>query len=79
MTDSIIGFLIFGALFGLATYSRRHLFSEGPTRRPAEGQRGIADGRLMWVLICTPLWPLMVLTGAYSLWRLARAPRDRRR
>lgn len=79
MTAAIVGFLVFGALFGLVTYSRRHLFSEGPTSRSTEGSRGPADGRLMWVLICTALWPLMALTGVHSLWRLARAPREPRR
>jgi hypothetical protein len=79
LTAVIVGFLAFGALFGLATYSRRHLFSEGPTRPPPAGPRGPADGRVMWVLICTPLWPLMALTGAHSLWRLWRRARVRAR
>jgi len=79
LTAAIAGFLVFGALFGLATYSPRHLFSEGPTRWPQKGSSGPGDRRLMWVLICTALWPLMALTGMYSLWRLARAPRQPRR
>jgi hypothetical protein len=83
MTTPIALFLVFGAFFGLATYSRRHLFSEGP-RRPDDPQsRDPLDGRLLWVAICTCLWPMMVLTGMFSLWRRSRQPvpieRDRRR
>ena len=81
MTSTIVLFLVFGALFGLATYSNRHLFSEGPTRKTDAGARDALDGRVMWTLICCGLWPLMVLTGLHSLWRLSRvrapAPRDR--
>jgi len=39
----IVSFLVFGAVFGLATYSKRHLFSEGPTRRPRPGLEQRAD------------------------------------
>lgn len=42
-------FLAFGALFGLATYSIRHLFTEGGTTRSDNGERGPMDGRTMWV------------------------------
>jgi hypothetical protein len=70
---TIVLFLAFGASFGLATFSNRHLFSEGPSRR---GQAGDADDtllqRVIWVLSCSALWPIMVLTGAYGLWRRAR-------
>lgn len=83
MTSTIVLFLAFGACFGLATYSNRHLFSEGPTRRTdtAKGPRDLLDGRVMWMLICCGLWPLMVMTGLHSLWRLsrARAPASRKR
>lgn len=65
-------FLVFGFCFGLATYSNRHLFSEGPRRRRDERERDPLDGRLMWTLICTLLWPLMVLTGLNSWWILSR-------
>ncbi len=65
-------FLVFGFCFGLATYSNRHLFSEGPRRRRDERESDPLDGRLMWTLICTLLWPLMVLTGLNSWWILSR-------
>lgn len=74
-----LAFVAFGACFGLATFSRRHLFSEGPSRA---GQGGDDDDTLMqrviWVLSCSALWPLMLLTGAVSLWRL-RGARVRQR
>jgi hypothetical protein len=74
-----LAFLAFGACFGLATFSRRHLFSEGPSRA---GKGGDEDDtltqRVIWVLSCSALWPLMLLTGAVSLWRL-RGARVRQR
>jgi hypothetical protein len=72
MTTPIVLFLVFGAFFGLATYSRRHLFSEGPTSRAEPGAKDPLGGRLMWALLCTCLWPLMVLTGLHTAWLLAR-------
>lgn len=82
MTTTIVlflAFLAFGACFGLATFSHRHLFSEGPSR----AAQGNDDGdtllqRVIWVLSCSALWPLMVLTGLLSLWRL-RGVRMRQR
>lgn len=71
MTTPLWIFLVFGAGFGLATYSHRHLFSEGPTR-PAEAGSDSIGSRLMWALVCTFLWPLMALTGLLSAWRLSR-------
>jgi hypothetical protein len=40
MNSMIVSFLIFGALFGLATYQVRHLFSEGNVSRSDNGERG---------------------------------------
>ncbi len=68
VTLPIVAFLVFGACFGWATFSRRHLFSEGVTRE-AEGGWG---ARVVWVLLCSGLWPLMALTGLHSAWMLAR-------
>jgi len=72
MTTVIVSFLVLGALFGLSTYSNRHRFSEGPTRSAEEGPRDPLDGLLMWVLISSCLWPILVLTGAYSYVRVTR-------
>ncbi len=79
MTTPIVLFLVFGACFGLATYSNRHLFSEGPRRRADEGERDPLDGRLMWVAICTCLWPLLAMTGVYGFWRQSQARVQARR
>jgi hypothetical protein len=72
LTLPIVLFLALGACFGLVSYSNRHLFSEGPTRREEQGRTDPMNGRVMWVLICTFLWPIMVLTGLHSWWVLAR-------
>jgi hypothetical protein len=68
MTTTIVLFLVFGAGFGLATFSNRHLFSEGSTRK-GQAADDTLGARVMWVLICSALWPLMALTGMVSLWR----------
>jgi hypothetical protein len=74
-----LAFLAIGAGFGLVTFSRRHLFSEGPSRAGKGGDEDDTPGqRLIWVLSCSALWPLMLLTGAVSLWRL-RSVRVRQR
>lgn len=75
MTTPIVLFLVFGAGFGWVTFPNRHLFSEGPTRR--DTQPGTRAERLVWVMVCTCLWPLMGLTGLYSLWRLRQVPARR--
>lgn len=72
MTTPIVLFLLFGGLFGGATFRHRHLFSEGPTARDDAGAAGSLGARLGWALICSTLWPIMVLTGLHSLWVLAR-------
>lgn len=72
MTTPIVLFLLFGAVFGLVTFPHRHLFSEGPTRRDESGAAGSLRARLGWALLCSTLWPLMLLTGLYSVWLLAR-------
>ena len=73
MTDRIVLFLVTGALFGLLTYSRRHLFSEGATKPGQPKDGSFAESRLLWVMLCSCLWPLMALTGLVSWWKLARA------
>ena len=65
-------FLIFGFCFGLVTYSNRHLFSEGRTKRRDNSENDLLDGRVMWTLTCTMLWPVMVLTGLNTWWILSR-------
>ena len=72
MTTPIVLFLLFGAGFGLATFSHRHLFSEGPTQRDDAASSQGLKARLSWTLLCTCLWPVMVLTGLHSWWILSR-------
>ena len=79
MTTAFVAFFVFGACFGLATWSNRHLFSEGHTRRGAPGEGDGLGARLVWVMLCSGLWPLMILTGVYSAAHRARVrARDRR-
>jgi hypothetical protein len=80
MNGMIVSFLAFGALFGLSTYSIRHLFSEGSVPRSDNGERGPMDGRTMWVAISLFLWPILVLTGLYSaVYRSGRVRKARAR
>jgi cellobiose-specific phosphotransferase system component IIC len=65
-------FLFFGACFGLYTFSHRHLFSEGPKKIEEPVQGWDFSNRLMWVMICTFLWPIMLLTGLHSVWILSK-------
>ena len=78
MTLWILGFCLLGACFGVATYRRRHLFSEGPSRPADDRARTPLDGPVAWVVLCSALWPLMALTGLVSWWTLARRARVRR-
>jgi hypothetical protein len=68
-------FLLFGASFGFATYSKRHLFSEGPTHSEKGQAPDFLNGRILWMLVCTFLWPIMVLTGLNSWVLIARRAR----
>ena len=70
----VLAYFIAGAVFGLSTFAHKHLFSEGP-ERPANAETPDSmNGRLVWVLVCICLWPLMALTGLYSLLRLRPRP-----
>ncbi len=63
-------FLIFGASFGFATYSKRHLFSEGPSKAKDSDQSSPLEGRIFWIMLCTLLWPIMIITGINTAWVL---------
>lgn len=72
----IVMFLSFGALFGLSTFSYQHIFSEGPHKVNA-GEGGPTLGaRVLWAMVCTFLWPVMILAGLNSAWILARRKRQ---
>ncbi len=68
----IYSFLLFGAVFGLFTFTLQHIFSEGP-QSPQPSKTGLMlGGRILWVMVCTFLWPFMVLTGLNSARILAK-------
>ena len=71
---TIVLFLVVGFVFGLLTYSRRHLFGEGPPDRYADPSNGL-KGRLFWVTVCTFLWPLQLVGGLHGLWRVYSSAR----
>ena len=76
MTIYIFVFLVFGAVFGLVTFSWRHLFSEGPKKVEESSEDNNLGRRVIWMLICTFLWPIMVLTGLNSLRILSKRKAD---
>jgi hypothetical protein len=63
-------YLIFGACFGFVTHSTRHLFSEGPQKPKDSDQNSSLGGRIFWIMVCTLLWPIMVITGINTAWIL---------
>lgn len=68
----IYSFLLFGAVFGLCTFTLQHIFSEGP-QSPETSKTGLMlGGRILWIMVCTFLWPFMVLTGLNSARILAK-------
>lgn len=69
-------FFAVGAVFGLITYPYRHLFSEGPNKGEPPQAAPTLSSRVLWLMVCTFLWPLMVLTGLYSAWILAKRKRQ---
>ncbi len=70
MTIEITLFLVFGACFGLVTFTQRHLFSEGPKAKDETPEGNTLVSRVMWMLICTFLWPIMIITGVHTAWIL---------
>ena len=56
-------FLFLGACFGFASYANRHLFSEGPQKATTSNHNSFLESRIFWIMVCTWLWPIMVITG----------------
>jgi hypothetical protein len=69
-------FLVFGAVFGLSTFSYRHIFSEGPQQAETAEAGSTMGRRVLWAMVCTFLWPIMVLTGLNSARILAKRKRQ---
>ena len=72
----IVVFLLVGAVFGLITFSYRHIFSEGPNKVETPPNGPTLTSRVLWAMVCTFLWPIMVLTGLNSAWILAKRKRQ---
>lgn len=76
MSNYILYFLAFGCCFGVVSFPFRHLFSEGPTEIQAADQKNFLSGRIFWALMCTLLWPILILTGVNTAWILAKRRRS---
>ena len=76
MNIYIVLFLLLGTCFGLCTFSHRHLFSEGPKKVEESTEDNNLGRRVIWMIICTFLWPIMVLTGLNSLRILSKRKAD---
>jgi len=61
-----------GSCFGLASFPYRHLFSEGPEKVNISEQTSLLRGRFFWIMVCTWLWPIMVLTGMNTAWIISK-------
>ncbi len=69
-------FLLFGSVFGLSTFSHKHIFSEGPHKVETPEGSSTLGSRLLWAMVCTFLWPIMLLSGLNSAWILAKRKRQ---
>jgi hypothetical protein len=69
-------FLLFGLVFGLSPFSHMHLFSEGPHQVDTPEGGSTLGARVLWAMVCTFLWPIMVLTGLNSARILAKRKRQ---
>jgi hypothetical protein len=79
MNTYITLFLLFGAFFGMATFTRRHLFNEGPRAPDSAAEAASVASRIMWVMVCVALWPLMVIAGINTAWIMTKRKRLLRR
>lgn len=68
----ITAFLAFGCFFGLATFTHRHLFSEGPHGADAGASISDKGAWAFWVAMSTLLWPILVVSGVNTAWVLAK-------
>ena len=66
MNMTIYLFLLAGAGFGIISFPFKHWFSEGPQSVDASPNENTLGSRIFWMMVCTFLWPIMVLTGLNS-------------
>jgi hypothetical protein len=78
MNAYIVSFLVLGAVFGLASFPIRHFFSEGPHKAEDADHPHTLGSRVFWAMVCTFLWPMMILTGINSALIIARRKRQQR-
>jgi spore maturation protein SpmA len=69
MNFFILAFIVVGIVFGLATAGHQQRFNEGRCEGAQQGHRGL------WVLLCSLLWPLMLLAGLHNGVKLLLARR----
>ena len=72
----IFVFLFLGMCFGFASYTNRHLFSEGPQKADNANQNSLLESRVFWVMVCMWLWPIMVITGINTAWILFKRKKN---
>ena len=70
LLTNVLLYWAIGLAFGLASYSNRHLFGEGPSPKANADPQGGLKGRSYWVAMCSCLWPVMLLSAVIVLWRL---------
>ena len=66
MNMTIYLFLLAGAGFGIISFPLRHWFSEGPQKVGTTQNDNALGARVFWIMVCTFLWPIMVLSGLNS-------------
>ena len=72
----IFVFLFLGICFGFASYTNRHLFSEGPQKADNANPNSFLESRVFWVMVCMWLWPIMVITGINTAWILFKRKKN---
>lgn len=69
----ILAFVLVGIAFGGLTAGHQQFFNEGRCQSAGQGHRGL------WVLLCSLLWPLMLLAGLHNGVKLVLARRGAQR
>ncbi len=60
----------------IALFPHQHLFSEGPHKVETSEGGSTLGARTLWAMVCTFLWPIMILTGLNSARILAKRKRQ---
>ena len=54
----------------LSPIQKDTFFSEGPQKVNDSDQTSSLGAHIFWVMVCTLLWPIMVITGINTAWIL---------